>query len=66
MIKRDTTPKSKAKISEANVHKKKAWVAILLSNKNTLSIKHYQKYGEEHYIVIKEIIHKDELLSLNS
>ena len=51
------------KIFHTNGNQKKAGVAILLSGKMDLKIKHVKKYKDRHYIMIKESIQKEDITS---
>ena len=64
---RQTLPQSKRleKTFQANGLKKRAGVAILISNKIDFQTKVIKKDGKGHYILIKRRIHQDELSILN-
>ena len=53
------------KILHANGNKKKAGVAILISNKTDFKIKTITRDKEEHYVMIKGSIQKEDITIVN-
>ena len=57
--------KGRKKIFQANGPRKKAGVAVLISNKINIKLKLIKRYGEEYYILIKGKIYEDDILMLS-
>ena len=53
------------KIFHANENEKKAWVAILISDKIDFKTKIVTKYKEGHYTIIKGLIQEEDITIVN-